>query len=310
MKYTEKNGLKFSAFQLGTVQLGMNYGITGKTEKPDEAYAHSILDTAVKCGVNTLDTANNYGDSERVIGNWLASRDGLEKPLVITKLGPFDHSSEEALRKCIREQAERSLATLGLSTVDVMMLHNFGEYMKNPEVVIDEFRRFKENGKARMIAASAYSDHDYKMIAESGFEAVQIPLNAFDQSRIEDGGVDAIAKAGMLIFTRSVFLQGLVFMDPDNLPAKMSFAEETLRKYKALADKFGMSPEVLALSFVLSVPGVTSVVLGCQTPEQVEANSELIDKTRKLTDSEIEELRGAFSGIDRLVIDPRLWPKE
>lgn len=309
MKYTEKNGLKFSAFQLGTVQLGMNYGITGKTEKPDELYAREILNTALKMGVNTLDTANNYGDSERVIGNWLKTVKEGERPLVITKIGPFDHSSEGALRADIRRQTDTSLETLGLSSVDIMMLHNFEDYLKNPVVVAEEFKRIKSEGKARLIAASAYSEHDYKLIAESGFEAVQIPLNAFDFSRIDDGGIDALASAGVAIFVRSVFLQGLVFMDPDNLPEKMKFAEGELRKFRALAEKFGMTPEVLAASFVLSVPGVTSLVLGCQTPEQVVANAELIDKTRRLTEAQKEELRLAFSGIDRRVIDPRLWNK-
>ena len=309
MKYTEKNGLKLSAFQLGTVQLGMDYGITGKTEKPDAAYAEEILNTALKCGVNTLDTANNYGDSERVIGNWLKKTEEEKRPLVITKIAPFDHSSEEALRADIRRQTERSLATLGVETVDILMLHNFDDYLKDPEIVKEEFKKLKEEGKARIIAASAYSEHDYRVIAASGFEAVQIPLNAFDFSRIDDGGIAALEAAGVSVFVRSVFLQGLVFMDPDNLPDRMKFAEGELRKYRALADKFGMAPEVLAASFALSVPGVTSLVLGCQTPEQVIANAELIDKTRKLTEGEMEELRSAFSGIERKVIDPRLWNK-
>ena len=309
MKYSEKKGLKLSAFQLGTVQLGMDYGITGKTDKPSESYAYEILNTAIKNGVNTLDTANNYGDSERVIGKWLSSIDTTSRPVIITKIGPFDHSSEAALREDIRRQAQMSLVTLGVDTVDVMMLHNFEDYLADPEVVIEEFKKIKEEGKARLIATSAYSEHDYRAIAASGFEAVQIPLNVFDHTRLNDGGIGALAEAGVAIFARSVFLQGLVFMNPDTLQPKMRFAEDALRKYLAIAEKFGMSPEVLAVSFVLSIPGVTSVVLGCQTPEQVVANAEMTDKTRVLTRDEMDEIRNAFEDIERAVVDPRLWPK-
>jgi len=309
MKYSEKKGLKLSAFQLGTVQLGMDYGITGKTDKPSESYAYEILNTAIKNGVNTLDTANNYGDSERVIGKWLSSIDTTSRPVIITKIGPFDHSSEAALREDIRRQAQMSLVTLGVDTVDVMMLHNFEDYLADPEVVIEEFKKIKEEGKARLIATSAYSEHDYRAIAVSGFEAVQIPLNVFDHTRINDGGIGALAEAGVAIFARSVFLQGLVFMNPDTLQPKMRFAEDALRKYLAIAEKFDMSPDVLAVSFALSIPGVTSVVLGCQTPEQVVANAEMTDKTRVLTRDEMDEIRNAFEDIERAVVDPRLWPK-
>nr|MBQ4319696.1 aldo/keto reductase [Clostridia bacterium] len=68
MKYYDLNGSRLSAMTLGTVQLGMDYGIGGKIEKPDKDYAFAILDRAIESGVNILDTANNYGDSERVIG--------------------------------------------------------------------------------------------------------------------------------------------------------------------------------------------------------------------------------------------------
>lgn len=308
MKYVQKKGLNMSVFSLGTVQLGMNYGMVGKTEKPTEEYAHEILNASLDAGVNMLDTANNYGDSEKVIGSWLKTL-GKERPLIVTKIGPFDHSSEEALRADIRKQAEKCLETLGVDVIDIMMEHNCNDYTAAPEIVKEEFARIKERGIARLTAISVYSEDDYKEIARAGFDAVQIPLNIFDQGKIHDGGIQAISDAGMAIFTRSVFLQGLVFMDPDNLAPKMSFLKDTLVKFRALAAELDMEPDVLAVSFVLSVEGVSSVVLGCQTPEQIKANAALIDKTRKLTDAEMAKVFDAFGSLDRALIDPRFWPK-
>lgn len=308
MKYVNKRGVDVSVFSLGTVQLGMNYGLVGKTEQPTEEYAHKILDAAIASGVNALDTANNYGDSDRVIGSWLKTRPA-DRPMVVTKIGPFDHSSEAALLADIRRQAKEAVKTLGLDTVDVMMLHYYKDLAASPEVIKEELARMKQEKLARLVAISLYSEDDYRRVAEAGFDAVQIPLNIFDQKRIHDGSIGALADADMIIFTRSVFFQGIVFMDPDKLPPHMAFLKDTLVTFRALADELGMSPEILAASFVLSVPGVTSLVLGCQTPEQIASNAAMVEKTRTLTDTEMEKIYDAFRDLGADIVDPRRWPK-
>ena len=68
MKFVKSNGMDISVFSLGTVQLGMDYGLGDYTAKPSQEYAFELLDRALEQGVNTLDTANNYGDSEKEIG--------------------------------------------------------------------------------------------------------------------------------------------------------------------------------------------------------------------------------------------------
>ncbi len=307
MKYTEKRGLKLSVFQLGTVQLGMDYGIGEHTEKPEKEYAYSLLDRAINAGVNILDTANNYGASEAVIGEWLRGVDEAKRPLIVTKIGPFDHGSVESLRKDIFSQTKKCLETLGVEAIDILMVHSVEDYEMDPEIVRAAFFEMKERGIIRYTAISAYSNNDYRVIANSGFDAVQIPINVFDQSQVESGGIQALADAGMMIFARSVFLQGLVFLTPETLDSRMKFAQPYLEKFVSLCNEFNMTPAVLAASFVLSLPGITSLVLGCQTTEQLEQNAEMLEKTRSLTSAEMAKLRSAFSGIDPRVINPRLW---
>ena len=307
MKYVKNGKYELSLFQLGTVQLGMNYGITGETEKPSREYAYSMLDRAIELGVNSLDTANNYVDSEAIVGEWLRSTPKEKRPLVVTKIGPFNHECKSALRDEIRRQGENCLRTLGVDSIDILMLHNFSDYAASPDIIMEEFRRFKDEGIAKTIAISVYSYEDYFAVAKSGFEAVQLPINIFDHTRIIDGGLKAIADAGMMIFARSVFLQGLVFIDPDELDPRMSFAEEPLRRFRALCEEFGMEPSTLAASFVLSLPGITSLVLGCQRIPQIEENAEMLDKARILTDEEMKKIKVAFEKIDERVINPKLW---
>ena len=68
-----------------------------------------------------------------------------------------------------------------------------------------------------------------------------------------------------------------------------------------------MEPAVLAISFVLSLPGVSSLVLGCERQEQVESDAELIGKAQKLTEKQMDQLRDAFENVDPKVTDPGTW---
>lgn len=306
MKHINRHGVDLSVFSLGTVQLGKDYGFGEFRTKPKKEYAFELLDRAIAGGVNTLDTANNYGESEQVVGEWLLGKAG-EKPMVVTKIGPFDHSSPEALRADMQAQTEACLKTLGTDQIDILMAHYYEDWEKDPETVSAFFADLKARGVIRFSGVSVYSHHNYQAIAGAGFDAIQIPLNLFDWGQIENGGIQALADAGMMIFARSVFLQGIVFFEPDKLDPRMSFCRPYLEKFRALCEEFNMSPSVLACSFVLSVPGVTTVVLGCQTLEQVESNCRMMDEVRRLTDIEMAKLREAFVNIDPRVINPNCW---
>lgn len=309
MKYVTAKDLNLSAFSLGTVQLGMAYGLGKDRAKPSEESAFSILDTAMENGINNLDTARAYGDSEAVIGRWLAKRriENKELPWIVTKIGSFNDGTYDTLRDDIFYQTESSLKNLGVDTLDCLMLHDFDEYAKHRDDIRKIFAELKTQGLCKKTAISAYSRHDYGVIAESGFDATQIPLNVFDWGQIENGGIEKITKSGMMIFVRSVFLQGLVFHTPEDLDPRMNFCVPYLKKYLDLCKEFELAPDVLALSFVLSLSGVTTAVMGCDTATQVDANCRLFDKTTKLTEQQMDLLHDAFRGIDPRVINPGVW---
>ena len=256
MKYITAKGQKMSAFSLGTVQLGKAYGLGEAREKMSEETAFSILDTAMENGVDNLDTANNYGDSEALIGRWLQKRraEGKSLPWVVTKIGPLKHGSFDILRDDVMRQVEGCQKNLGMDTLDCLMLHNFEDYGDDRDAISKIFDELKAQKAYKYSAISAYSRHDYGVIAESGFDATQIPLNVFDWSQIESGGMEKLRDAGTMVFVRSVYLQGLVFHTPEDLDPQMSFCFPYLRRYHELCREFSLSPDTLALSFVLSVP--------------------------------------------------------
>ena len=312
MKYVTAKGQKLSMFSLGTVQLGMNYGIGDDRAKPSEEKAFALLDRAMELGVDNLDTANNYGDSEAVIGRWLQSRkaEGKDCPWVVTKIGPLKHGSFDIVRDDVLRQTEGCLNTLGVDTIDCLMLHNYEDYADDRDNVRKVFEELKSQKAYQYSAISAYSEHDYGVIADSGFDATQIPMNVFDWVKINDGEMEKLEKSGMMVFVRSVFLQGLVFHTPEDLDPRISFCAPYLEKYCGFCKEFGLSPAVLALSFVQSVPGVTTTVLGCDNIAQLESNCQLFDQTVRLTEEQMNKLREAFTDIDPRVINPRVWFKK
>lgn len=309
MRYVQAKGLDLSAFALGTVQLGLTYGLGEHAEKPTEEAAFAILDKAVDLGVNTLDTANNYGESEAVIGRWLTKRraEGKKLPYIVTKVGPLNHGSYDILRDDVMYQLEGCMKRLCIDKLDIFMLHDFEDYNKDRDALQKIFAEIKSQGLYDYSAISAYSRHDYSVIAESGFDATQIPINVFDWGQIENGGMQKLADSGMMIFTRSVFLQGLVFHTPEDLDPRMEFCFPYLRRFIELYKEFELSPAALALSFVLSLPGVTQAVMGCDTADQVESNCKLFDQTVTLTQDQLDKLHDAFHGIDPRVINPGTW---
>ena len=189
------------------------------------------------------------------------------------------------------------------------MLHRFDDYLNDKENMRTVFNELKASGDILYSGVSVYSNHDYGDVAESGFDAVQIPLNLFDCGQVINGGIEKIRKAGMMIFVRSVYLQGLVFRDPDKLEDRMQFCRPTLVKFRSFCEKYNLSPAALAISYVSSIKGFTSLVLGCENTDQVKSNVELIGQTVELSAEQMNEIHEAFGDSPRELLDPGLWPK-
>ena len=309
MKTNTIKGINISALSLGTVQLGLSYGINNADGKPSQETANAILNAAIDGGINTLDTAGAYGDSEVVIGNWLKTVPAEKRPFIVTKAAGLDHSSLENLRKDLFGRVKTSKERLGVEKLDLLMLHHFDDYLCDKENVRMVMEELKASGEVRFIGASAYSHHDYGELADTGFDATQIPLNLFDWKQIENGGLKKLEQSGMMVFVRSVYLQGLVFQKPETLAPHMEFARPTLEKFQYLCKKYELTPAALALSYALSLPGVTSLVLGSEKAEQVRQNLALMDQAVELRAEQMAEIRELFLDTPEQVLNPALWPK-
>ena len=306
MEYIEKRGQHIPRLTLGTVQFGIPYGLRADARAAAQDEVDAALQTAFDAGVTGIDTAAAYGDSEEKIGSWI-ERTG-NAPLVVTKVHGLDTASEAALIASMRTAADRSRARLRLSRIPVLMVHHFDEYQSHKTWFDRAFEALKDEGVIECSGVSAYSADDYFAIADSGLDAVQIPVNILDWKQIDSGGIRALE--GMIVFARSIYLQGLLLRTPESLWPRLSFAGETLEKYIALCRRVGMTQRELAMAFALSVPGITSVVMGCRNAAQVRGNIEVFQGAKRLDPERMDEIHALFGHTDARIVNPSLWPRE
>lgn len=289
----------FSPMTLGTVQLGMNYGIANDAGKPSLEKSFSILETALKSGITTLDTARAYGNSEEVIGSFLKTWQG-PAPTIITKIPRLQGNTPKELEKFATESVEASLKNLGVNKVAGIMLHGAKDPMIHGEACANAVRSLLTHGYTDQVGVSVYNAEELQSMTQYDiFTMTQVPMSVFDQRLIADGSIDTLAKKGISVFVRSVFLQGLFFLDPDAMedPILLEHAAPRIRILRQIARDCGMTVAQLAIAFMRGCTGVTSLVLGADNPEQVQDNLGYFDTP--LPDSAtMKVLKREFAQVD------------
>lgn len=271
--------MKISPMTLGTVQLGMNYGIANDAGKPDEEKSFSILRTALENGVTALDTARAYGDSELVIGRFLKQWQG-KLPAIVTKIPKLQGDSPKELEKFATESVEQSLERLGVNKVSAVMLHGAKDPIIHGKACADAVKALLDHGYTDRVGVSIYTAEDIEgMLPYDIFSVTQVPMSIFDQQLIAGGFIDKLKQRDYTVFVRSVFLQGLFFLDPEKVtdPILVEHAVPKIRLIQQIAADLGMSVAQLAIAFMRDCAGVTSLVLGADTPEQVKSNIAYFD---------------------------------
>lgn len=286
---------------LGTAQLGMSYGVASRAGQPSRATAFAILEAAIDEGIEAFDTAAAYGESEAIIGAFVEAH-GLEADVrIITKLG------EGEVEGNLERALDASLRRLCVSSLDVLLLHFMPDEESFPDLV-ERLHACVLDGRARHVGVSVYEPLEaLKVLRTEGLSVVQVPTNVFDHRFIR-AGVPALAQEEQKkrLDVRSIFLQGLLSLDPAQVPAHLAEAVELLDEWQALAQRAGRSPLDIACAFVRDLPGVGGVLFGAETPEQVRLNAGWW-RAESLPPDLRAEINAAFNGVPDSVRDPREW---
>lgn len=266
-----------SQLSLGTVQLGMNYGIANCDGKPSLEQGMEVLQAAVDGGITSLDTAAAYGDSEHVIGTFLRGYARREELFLTTKcvVDLPDGAPAAQVKAQIRASLDRSLENLGVEQVGCLMLHHAKDYVRFGDVVAQTFDELVQAGKIVCAGISIYHPEDLDGVLQDGVvSVVQAPMNLMDHALAESPHMAEMQRKGILLIARSIFLQGLFFLNPATMidPDLLAAAAPVLCRIREIAQEEHMSVAQLAVTYIRDMPGVTGVVLGAEKPNQIKEN--------------------------------------
>ena len=319
-RYLGGSGLQSPAIGLGTWKFG--FPETGDDSRIGPELAGRILDRACELGVMFWDTANRYnaasGNSERLIGRWLAEHPDRRRDVVLaTKThGGMDgwtpnHAGLSRLQ--ITESVKASLARLQTDYVDVLWFHRFDDVVPLEES-LETVEDLVSQGLVRYLAVSNFSAdqlRDCLRISESLSRrcrpiAVQ---NRFDPLNGEalPGVLDLCASEGIAFVPYSPLAKGLLtdrYLDPakvgpgDRLYDEGVFGDITddqlagVRRLGELAQQWEVKISTLTLAYILTLPGMGTQIPSSSTVEQLEDNAAA--GRLELTDDQLGQLREAF----------------
>ena len=297
-----------SRLVLGTAQLGMDYGIANTTGQPEYNTARSIIQEAWDSGICEFDTAQAYGQSERVLGRVFKDLGIADEVRVITKLAPdLDHSDRAALNKALKI----SMDDLGVESLYGMMLHRedmldlwgkgLGRYLMG---IVD-------SGQVEHVGVSVYSpDGAIQALNTEGISIVQLPANIIDR-KFENAGVFQLAEdVGKTIYIRSIFLQGLLLLQKEQLAPTINMLAvlPVMKTLEGLCAEFSLTQREMAIGYVKMAMPSAKVIFGAETPDQVEENINSFSKSYDV--GLLSRARAVFTNVDARLLNPALWKED
>ena len=281
---------------LGTAQFGSRYGINNALDRqPTKQEVFDILSTAMSCGIDTIDTASAYGNAETLLGEFGVGEHSLK---VISKATASD--GDELSRKL-----RKTLDNLREEKIFGYLLHNAKSFYSRS--IIDSRKEAKAKGLVKSIGVSVYEPEDaLNVVRDADMDMVQVPYNVFDKRLDKTDFFEIAEKNNTKVFARSIFLQGLLLMLPQDAPDNLPGAATLIKKFRCIADSFGFTQQEAALLYVRCHGGIDCILFGVDTKEQLISNIEILNKTEDFFAC-FSELKNCFQDVKVKIISPNLW---
>ena len=233
---------------LGTVQFGLDYGISNKQGQVSKNQVKDILLQAQALGIDTLDCAGAYGNSEKVLGEVFKKAPSNLQFNIVSKIPAL--TNEQSL---INKFFSRSLNHLQCDKIDTLLFHHAENLLNHPQRhhLFQQLQSLKSQGKVNRIGVSVYNPEQLKVIASQyPIDLAQVPMNIFDQRFLSTDIIQLCQQKNIKLHVRSLFLQGLLLIEQDKLPAYFAPYQEKLKVFTELAKYLSCSKLTLALAIV------------------------------------------------------------
>jgi aryl-alcohol dehydrogenase-like predicted oxidoreductase len=289
---------------MGAAALAQPYGIANPQSSVSPAETDDLLTAAWSRGIRFIDTASTYGEAEIRIGNW-SNRTGNHFR-IIGKLPIMQDIPNAEIKATVQSHIEATCRSMRIDQLEGYLIHNPADFAR-PHVR-EALAELQEKGKFGYYGLSIYQPEDaITALTLNKVGALQIPINVFDNRLFESGLSEKCYNNDIRLFLRSVFLQGLIFRNPDTLPAFFRPIFPKLHAFRSLSKETGVSLSHLALSYVLQTVRSGQVIVGCRQVSHVEELSNFMEGAT-VNNEVINRMHVLRNEMDVKMIDPRLWP--
>lgn len=250
---------------LGTVQFGSIYGVANTSGRVTLQESRDILQHAHASGMDTLDTAIVYGESEVVLGQL-----GIGQWKVITKLPAVPEGCDD-VAKWVQDQIFQSRTRLGVVQLDGVLLHRPSQLLgRVGPALYNALQSIKAEGLTRRIGVSIYEPSELDALMDSySLDLVQAPMNILDRRIVDSGWAKRLHEAGVDLHVRSAFLQGLLLMPSDQRPIRFNRWNDIWSAWDNWLLNEGVSPIQACLRYFNDIPQIERVVIGVDSTGQL-----------------------------------------
>jgi aryl-alcohol dehydrogenase-like predicted oxidoreductase len=281
---------------LGTVQFGLNYGVANDQGKPAFGSVKQMLDLAYEKGIDELDTADAYGESQEILRNY--SDQSSVQFQIMSKF--IDDGTNTFLGFF-----NNSLKRLNRQSLKGYYFHRFEDYKKFQN--FKDVKDLKVQKKLELFGVSLYSISELReVVADSRIDLIQIPFNALDNNQEKRELLVEAHRLGKKVYIRSAFLQGVLLMPEDKIPAHLNPLKKDLQSLKKIAVNAGISMQELCLGYLNSKSFIDGILIGVDNVDQLKTNINL---------SKVRLPETVLNSIEQIVIqdqdllNPAKWGK-
>ena len=283
---------------IGTVQFGLNYGVANRQGQVSQDEAKAILGHAWASGMDTLDTAIAYGDSEQRLGEI-----GIRDWRVVSKLPSIPDGCSD-ISQWVTDSVNESLQRLKVKCLYGLLLHQPKQLLGQAGGrLYSVLQQLKRDGRIEKIGISIYDPEELDAVCSHyHLDMVQAPFNIFDRRLIDSGWLARLAEQDTELHVRSVFLQGLLLMKAEERPEKFNRWQSLWERWDAGLAESSSRPLEVCLAYALSFPEISRVIVG------VDNSGQLLEILSASTAGPFEWPRDLWT-TDMDLLNPSLWSR-
>ena len=263
--------------------------------RPPELEVREMLGVAARAGLGYLDAGAASASAELALGEHLAQPQPL-KVLVRSVRG--DRGPD-----VVESELRLSVQRLRQTKIRAVVVQSASDlFAPGGDALWTRLKALRDEGFCDQVGVSAYaSDDPVGLVRRFKPDMLQAPASLLDQRLLLDGSLMAVREMGVEVHLRSIFLNGLLFLPPDRVPAQLKGAAGRLSRARRMIAEGKSDPLQAALGFALSRPEADAVIVGAATAAELSAI--IAAASTPPPDLDWDEM----ALDDPVALDPRAW---